>query len=248
MPSCLNEHAYRTDCVPSQGREQSKIAGLGCFVMLAVMGLPASCEAQPATSRGDLVCGPRCVQYVLAHYGRDADLMSLVREMQWPHLEAGSSVGSVERALSDRGIEVASIADIAAKDLTWPTPVIVHLRDVTNHQVGHFAVLLQNDGKNVRLWMGMEGVVELSLSGLRERFSGVAVLTALTPIDKQAWQSRFARQQPIKLAAGICLAAATASMLVSVFRHRRRSGIIRTDWLRRFLVSVRCLSRVDSHR
>jgi len=197
---------------------------------------------------GQDVLHTRCVQYVLAHYGRDADLMSLVREMQWPHLEAGSSVGSVARALSDRGIEVAGLADIAAKELAWPTPAIVHLRDATNHPAGHFAVLLPNDGKNVRLWMGMDGVVELSSSVFGERFSGVAVLTALTPIDKQAWQSSFTRQQPIKLAAGICLAAATASVLVSIFRHRRRSGIIRADWLGRFLVSVRCLSRVDSHR
>ena len=36
-----------------------------------------------------VICGPRCVQYILRCYGRETPLSQLVREMQWPDLARG---------------------------------------------------------------------------------------------------------------------------------------------------------------
>lgn len=82
---------------------------LSVFVVGLMCGT-ATCHAQqrPHVDRsraaGDLVCGPRCVQYVVQHYGGDENLTDLVREIQWPDLEAGSSFDSLKDALAKRGV------------------------------------------------------------------------------------------------------------------------------------------------
>jgi hypothetical protein len=132
----------------------------------------------------DFVCGPRCALYLLRYYQVDenADLHSVIRETQWPQLEAGTSLEVLDRYLRARGIHTAAIRIAPCARLSWPHPVLLHLQG-KNEQLGHFVVWLPNstDG-HTEIWAGLSQVHTGSWSDLSANLSGVVLLTSSTPI------------------------------------------------------------------
>lgn len=84
------------------------------------------------------VCGPRCVQWVLARYGIEADLVQLVRETQWPDFEAGASFHAMQAALERRGLFTQALKSPSIEN--WDVPIIIQER-LAGEAIAHFAVI-----------------------------------------------------------------------------------------------------------
>ncbi len=111
-------------------------AALASFSLLA---FPDDENARPSQN-GDMICGPRCVKYILDFYDRDSDLISIIQEMQGGSLESGTSLAFIERSLADRGLYVCALQVSSDAVLSFPYPVVVHLAATEQEPLGHFAV------------------------------------------------------------------------------------------------------------
>jgi ABC-type bacteriocin/lantibiotic exporter with double-glycine peptidase domain len=167
----------------------SSVVWLGGSVRHGLADEPPTNESSATEARngpsGDIVCGPRCVQFLLRYYGReDEQLIDLVRELQWPQLEAGTSLADIEANLRRHAIHTHALSLGAAARLDWPHPVVVHL-DASDRTMGHFVVLLPPmDGDVVTVWAGLQGIASGNWLTLRTRMSGYALLTSPTPIAR----------------------------------------------------------------
>lgn len=133
---------------------------------------------------GDVVCGPRCVEFVLRHYNRcDDELIDLIREMQWPDFEAGSTLSGIQSALEKRNVSTHAMQIPAGARLRWDHPVILHLNGQEN-TLGHFVVWLPSSTiRQVQVWTGLPGVQTASASQLFSAPQSV-LLTAPQPIEQ----------------------------------------------------------------
>ncbi|MFV0442816.1 MAG: cysteine peptidase family C39 domain-containing protein [Planctomycetaceae bacterium] len=84
------------------------------------------------------ICGPHCVRWVLQRYGRDADLLELVEEMQWPDFESGTSFARLESSLEKRGLCVEALASRFVGE--WNVPIIIE-EQRPGRTISHFAVI-----------------------------------------------------------------------------------------------------------
>jgi hypothetical protein len=117
-------------------------------LLIAAIHLQALCAwQQPLTmakegSDGerveDAICGPRCVQYILRKHNIDCELIELVRECQWPHLEEGAKIVDLMTALNKRGIRTAAIKTINF-GFQWRKPILAFSSG--SRSIGHYTVL-----------------------------------------------------------------------------------------------------------
>lgn len=142
-------------------------------------------EPAPAPNRGtsvgnDVICGPRCVGFVLEYYGRPEPLRQLVGEIQSRDFERGATLDRIERALRDRGISTAALRLRPGAVLASKYPVIVHLRpEGDGSHVGHYVVWLPGSTHyDCAVWSGLPGIQSGTWDQLRSRMSGVVLLTA----------------------------------------------------------------------
>lgn len=140
---------------------------------------------QSARRANDLVCGPRCVQFALKWYGMNAGLIDLVRELQWPDLESGSTFGSLAQALQKRGLYTCAV-DAGNRELSdWPYPALVHLSGPD--EAGHFVVWVPANGPRQPecYWTGLDGFCR-DLDPRSYKRSGAVLLTAPVEITDAA--------------------------------------------------------------
>jgi ABC-type bacteriocin/lantibiotic exporter with double-glycine peptidase domain len=141
-------------------------------------------ETDVSTDSPDIVCGPRCIQFILNWYGRKADLIELVRETQWPDLEAGSSLDRLQRCMKERGLYTAAIRFSPGREVSWPYPVLLYELEKSS-TLGHYIV--QVPGESPRhenlIWAGLEGWRESSWNNVTRGSTGVALLTSPEPIS-----------------------------------------------------------------
>ncbi len=132
----------------------------------------------------DLVCGPRCVQFVLNHYGVKCELINLVREIQWPNYENGASVEDLRKALETHGVYTRAVHVEGQLALAWQHPVVVCLRPLHDtSDVGHFVVWLpSSNGEPEMIWDGLDGVMSLERGELPLNRMGTILLTSPEPI------------------------------------------------------------------
>lgn len=139
----------------------------------------SSVEASNANS---VVCGPRCVGFVLREYGRDEDLTDLVREMQWPNLSGGATLGALARALEKRGVNTCAVSLDPREGFRWRYPVIVHL-DRCGTSLGHYVVWMpSSSGSEAVVWDGINGLSTIAYQELASEMSGSVLLTSPSPI------------------------------------------------------------------
>ncbi len=146
-----------------------------------VEGLPT--EEDRHEQQRMLICGPRCVQFVLDYYGHEEGVIEIVREIQWPHLSRGCSLADIEDALRKRGIHTQAIRLESRATLDWPHPVILHLSAGRN-EMGHFVVWLPcSTGGAADIWDGGLRIRQVAQRSLSEQRTGFALLTSPKPID-----------------------------------------------------------------
>jgi hypothetical protein len=162
------------------------LAILLCAVSPGFCGTPKQDAAVEGLNQ--VICGPRCVQFVLKHYGHEESLTSLVREMQWPDQLKGSSVQQVEKALESRGVHVRSI-QLSNVGSFWPKcPAIVHLLEEDSEGdkgvEGHFVVVMpESDANDAVVWDGLWSTRREPWAKFSRKMTGVVVLTSDGPID-----------------------------------------------------------------
>jgi hypothetical protein len=136
----------------------------------------------PLTPQADLTCGPRCVLAILGYYGKpEEDLIELVREIQWPDLESGSTLASLGEALQRRGIFTKAMTIGANARLRWPHPVVIHIRGERGG--GHYVVWVPSASKGeARVWAGLGGWQRGPWEEVARGRSGAILITAPAPI------------------------------------------------------------------
>jgi hypothetical protein len=191
--------------------------------------------SEASESRGDMVCGPRCAQFLLKHYGKDTDLIELVKEIQWPEFEAGASLQAIDSALQKRGVYTQAIKMDPEATLCWPHPVLLHLNG--SGTMGHYIVWLPESSEEaVCAWVGLEGVRRGPNEKLARQLSGVVLLTSPVPITSSAEE---AVREPMLLRrivswnTGLVVALSVAGALFLSFGVRR----LRLAGGRRFFLS-----------
>ena len=134
----------------------------------------------------DLVCGPRCLQFILRHYGQEADLVDLIRKVQWPDLEQGTSLSALHNELEERGVHSVIVRCPTDSLPDWPHPLIVHFEPVeeSTQGLGHFSVVIPNSvtTNSISLWGGQNGPEIVPVPKFARQISGWAILTSPEPI------------------------------------------------------------------
>jgi hypothetical protein len=145
---------------------------------------PAPVDPRPQNGEADLVCGPRCVRQILGIYGMpEPDLIDLVREMQWPDIEAGSSLAAVDEALRRRGVHTARLRVGPQVRVRWPHPVIIHIDG--DEGGGHYIVRVPSDSDRYEtVWTGLGGWRRGPWDEVSRGRSGAILITAPVPIHR----------------------------------------------------------------
>ncbi len=194
------------------------------WLTLALVGLghgPMTFAADPPRASADLVCGPRCIQFILHHYGQEADLIDLVKEAQWPDLEAGASLDRIQKCLNIRGIHTAAIRFDPGRQFRWPSPVLLYT-DEGDPARGHYVVRLPgaSPDHDDLVWAGVEGWRRGQWEDVTRGFSGLALLTSPEPItDVDAALGPLPPSSLLRIAG---LAGAGAIVAHLLLRSRRR--------------------------
>jgi hypothetical protein len=105
------------------------------YTLFAVFFAACACAA----NAGDMHCGPRAVAEILEHFGIEADLLSLVLEVDRPDLESPSSLRSVEAVLNKRGLACKAVYCFGGAP-DFNLPYIVH--GVTSNNETHFEAII----------------------------------------------------------------------------------------------------------
>ncbi|MGM0488771.1 MAG: cysteine peptidase family C39 domain-containing protein [Planctomycetota bacterium] len=140
----------------------------------------------PLRELNEVICGPRCVQFVLKQYGRAEPLDALVREMQWPDLSKKSSVRQIEKALESRSVYTRSIQLKNTRRFEPRCPAVVHLcrGHGGGEGSGHFVVVMpRSTPLEVVFWDGLFGLRRERWADFSKQMTGVVVLTGDSPIN-----------------------------------------------------------------
>ena len=150
---------------------------------LAIACLLSTVNVSVADGKMDLYCGPRCVQRVLDDYGYESDLLSLVKEIQWPVSSQGSRLDSLMAALESRGVYTKAIQVDKEVQFRWTSPAIFQ---VMQSGVSHYVVWLppDNPAKAAKIWNpSFSG--QLTAKEIRMAWTGVVLLTSRKPISSR---------------------------------------------------------------
>lgn len=163
-----------------------KTVSLAGLLAALVLGPAPRATAQAPTPRPagpDVACGPRCVQALLAYYGKpEEELNDLIHEIQWPDVEAGATLLAIETALRKRGISTQALQLDRGARLCWPHPVLLHLNGGPNRR-GHYGIWVPpGDPDDERVWMGLSGTRRGSWEEVAGGRSGAVLLTSPVPI------------------------------------------------------------------
>ncbi len=172
-----------------------------------------------------IICGPRCVQYVLRHFGTEVDLIDLVREMQWPLLTEGVSAASIVESLEKRGLHVKTIqVDPKSAVFEWKYPIILHLEPDNENSLGHFIVRMpESTGSHFVLYDGLAGFRVEARALFAKKMSGAALLISPNPIrDDELVVYRSVALWPWGVGVAVLLVTVTLCVHPIVARTKRR--------------------------
>jgi hypothetical protein len=136
---------------------------------------------QASGPSSDMICGPRCLDYLLYWYDMEEDLSDLMWELQNGRFEEPVSLRHLSDALSKRGIYSRAVEIQTGATLTWSYPVIVHMTHPQTY--GHFIVWIPpNESHGALYWLGLSGFTAKLSEESQNRLSGIVLLTAPSPI------------------------------------------------------------------
>ncbi len=137
-------------------------------LLAATILVSCTCDTtgtQPTPYRSDVICGPRCVRFILEYYGLSGQphctLFDLIREMQWPAVDDGCSLDDISSALRSRHISNTPKRIPPHHPIRGSAPVVVHLQQ-PHMDIGHFAIWLpSSSATTVNLWSYPDGVYSM---------------------------------------------------------------------------------------
>lgn len=163
----------------SLGRQTLPWLAVASLVSVAV-GQTVDPKFEAATAR--MVCGPRCLEYVLHWYGRDEDVADLMAEVSSRRADRMASLADIADGLTKRGVYTKTVRTTPGAMLNWPAPIVVHL--VQPNSAGHFVVWVPPNQRYPALWWSGDRGFERQLSpDERQGLSGAVLLTAREPIE-----------------------------------------------------------------
>lgn len=207
------------------GPSWAQLGWLSVAAVALLISSVASADDSSNEPRGrslDQYCGPYCVQYLLkSHLDLHVDIVDLIKETQWPSLEAGADLQHLQECLNSHGVSTSALLVDHADDLKWPSPVLVHLKqavDSAGSSDQHFVVWLPSStGQQIEIWDGSNGLRTMTPSAFRSLRSGYVLLTSKHAITNS--QSSVIRTSPL-----ISLSAVlTAVLVVGCVAHFARS-------------------------
>lgn len=179
--------------------------------------------AQDTPARREIYCGPRAVQRVLKFYGKPADLVDLIREMEWKKEDEGTSFEELSQSLQRRGLVCRSVRVPDLRGLAWDAPAIAQI-DIKGRK--HFVVWLPPaaPGERPRIWDGAQSAPVLAgrIIGLD---SCPVLLTSLQAIPDTAplGQETFSA-----LSTGGIVGIGCLAFLIGFLLPFRRPGVSRS--------------------
>ncbi len=174
------------------------------FVLVSLVTVVAEgADTDPAANNPDSLCGPRCVVFALDRIGVRADLVDLVKELQWPQVEDGTTMLQLRNAIRNRGVSVTPVKLRPGQAVKLTGIAIVHFeRGKQDEQVplGHYACCMPTSDPstweifnppNVRRLVNREEFCATCSSVmLLIQPSGIALSDA-GQISVSAWSGRF---------------------------------------------------------
>ena len=195
-----------------------RVVTLGILTLGTVATARAEAPAARLSADSDMVCGPRCVKFILKSYGQEADLIDLAKEIQWPDLEAGASLDRIEQSLHARGIHTKAVRFAPGRRLNWPHPAVLYT-DEGNPPRGHYVVSAPDGGSESDdlIWAGVEGWRRGRWDEITRGFSGVALLTSPNPIlTTDTVAGHVPTNKLLQIAGSACVGAIVAFLLSRV--------------------------------
>lgn len=195
------------------------------LILAICLGAAPARDGQPALvseEANSFVCGSRCVKRVLEYYGKSAELIDIVCELQGAAIDHPANLADMKRALELRGVHVAGVR-IRPTDLyrlEWRSPVIAHFAG-RGSTPGHFRVILPSSGNNdvVRVWDGLAGETSLTMSEPSTDATGVVLLTSPSPIGARS--RRHSRSDTMLCVGAIALLLPTVFTISTRVIQRR---------------------------
>lgn len=203
-----------------------------CLTLSSADATVTAKEARNAESERDTLCGPRCVRFLLEYYGLEAngsnnDLATLVKELQWPVLEKGSTLSGLQQSLAARGIETRAETVMPDQPLRSRTPVIVHLT-TPKDELGHFVVWLPSSSRaTVDYWSYPAGLLRMNAETFNNRRSNI-VLPVTSPAALQSDNTDLTKTgwQPLDRALLSLICGVIATLLVLRKRDNRTTRVL----------------------
>ncbi len=174
------------------------------------------------TNGQDLLCGPRCVDYVLRYYGNaTGDFAEFVRE--FPSNSAGTSMQDLSDALRKYDVRTKAVSTSWKEALNWPHPVIAHTREQASGS-GHFLVWHPaSDRSRSIVWDGLNAFRCESTWQLHDRIDGGVLLT-VPPGEAASQQNPFTLSLSNRVAGmGLGLLFTQSLVCALLFRSMTRS-------------------------
>ena len=177
LPALVSEIAHRARDV------------MLCLWMAFVAACAVRADSQLQTSDGpgrmDVLCGPRCADFVLDFLHRpNPGIASLAKEMAPPDHMPGTTFDAIKTAIERRGVHTAALKIPADAVISWPYPVIAHLKS-NRFPDGHFCIWLPSSSWwQVHVWLAKPGTVATiwDESTFAAERSGYVLLTSPDPI------------------------------------------------------------------
>ena len=205
-----------------------KFDGLTFAYLFVVSAMWFGCETASGIDKHDaskdVFCGARCARQILSHYGRHEDLVDLVRELQWPHLEETVSLNRLIESLEQRGVHTHACRIGMGVDLIGNEPAIVHL-DSTDGGDGHFIVWISASADRATITDGLQSPRLVSTRDLATARSGYVLLTSNSPISDPRSRFLLQRRWSFKYApesSGVALGVVVFCCGYHVYRRRVR--------------------------
>ena len=131
---------------------------------------------------GDAICGPRCISYLIWYYKKqNTDLLDLIKEVQWPDFDNGTSLKDLKIALEKREIKCKIIYADNLENIKWNYPCIIHFN--TSSAIGHYVIRMPASNETTTLaWMGVTGILSGPTSEFYKKSSGYILLTSTEDI------------------------------------------------------------------
>lgn len=180
--------------------------------VLLVVAFTYPCVAAHASEIHDRLCGPRCVKYIFGYYEVETDLVALIREIQWPNIDGGSSMAALASSLRKHDLYCCAVAAPQSHHLRYQYPVIVPLQ---RDGILHFVVWLpSSSATEVQYWDGLDGIRSTSADVFHGNRSEEVLLTATQSVvhPEEAFAAPNVNFTESKLLTAILLALVAVSL------------------------------------